>query len=51
MNTYILTMSKDGIWIDAETEIKAENEPGFWECYEIADAHGCELWALEEVKQ
>lgn len=51
MKTYILIMSKNGIWIDAETEIKAENEPGFWECYEIAAAHGCSLWTLEEVLQ
>lgn len=49
MNTYILIMSKDGIWIDAETEIKAENEPGFWECYEIAQKNNCDFFNIMEA--
>ena len=49
MKKYYLYMSKDAINIDAEEEIIAEKEPGFWECHEIAEEHGCEFWSLTEV--
>ena len=50
MKTYILTMSKDGIYIDAEETITAETEPTFWECYEIAQKNNCELWQVEVIE-
>lgn len=41
-----LVCSVDGVDVDYETIIESEKEPGFWECYEIAEEHGCELWSL-----
>lgn len=49
MKTFLLTCSIDGINIDYETTINAEQEPSFWDCYEIATVHGCELWSLSEI--
>ena len=46
---YILTCSTDGIDIYYEEIIISDKEPGFWECYEIAENHGCEFWTLEKI--
>lgn len=50
MHTYIFTASADGIGIDYEETIQATAAPGFWDCYELADLHGCEFWTCEEVR-
>ena len=47
MKTYLFTASKDGISIDFETVIISGSEPNFWELYELAQAHGCELFTCE----
>ena len=47
---WLLTASKDGINVDFETIIASETEPDFWTCYEIADAHDCTLWSVEQIE-
>lgn len=49
MKQWRLTASTDAVNIDFETIITAESEPGFWECYELASAHGCEFFNVTEV--
>ena len=51
MKKWILTASIDGINIDFETIIESDTEPGFWECYELADAAGCTLWTVDEMEE
>lgn len=49
MKNYLLTCSKDGENINyVELIERREEEPGFWECYEIAERAGCEFFTLEE---
>lgn len=48
MAKWLLTCSVDADKIDYEEEIESEKEPGFWECEEIAEAHGCEWWYCEK---
>ena len=48
MKQWLLTCSIDAVDIDYEQIIESETEPGFWECEEIAEEHGCEWWSLEE---
>ena len=50
MKRWLLTCSIDAADIDYEQIIESETEPGFWECKEIAEEHGCEWWSLEVVK-
>ena len=50
MKRYLLTCSVDAVGVDFEQEITATEEPDFWTCYEIAAAHGCEWFTLEEVE-
>lgn len=49
MKKWILTASVDAVNIDFETVIESETEPGFWECYELAAAHGCDYFTITEV--
>lgn len=49
MATYAFTASKTDENVDFYTTITAADEPGFWECYELAASHGCEFWTCEEV--
>ncbi|MBP5717376.1 MAG: hypothetical protein J6X53_00145 [Abditibacteriota bacterium] len=49
MKKYRLVCSIDAIDIDYETEIVSDVEPGFWDCYEIAEEHGCSFWDLWEA--
>lgn len=51
MKKWILTASRDGIDVDFEKIIESETEPGFWECYELADAAGCTLWSIDEITE
>lgn len=48
MKKWILTASIDGVAIDYDTIIESENEPDFWECYEIAEKHGCDFFTVDE---
>lgn len=48
MQKWILTASTDGVNIDFETVIESDREPSFWECYELAAAHGCEYFTVAE---
>lgn len=49
MHTYILQASIDGVSIDYLETIRADAEPDFWSLYNIAAAHGCDFWTIEEV--
>lgn len=51
MKKWLLTCSVDAVNIDHEEIIESETEPDFWTCHEIANAHGCEWWSLEEITQ
>lgn len=51
MKKWRLTCSIDAIDIDYETVIESESEPGFCECYNIAEEHGCEWWSIEELRE
>lgn len=42
---YLVTMSRDGIDIDAEITLEADTEPGFWDLYDLAAAHDCDFWS------
>lgn len=50
MKKWILTASRDGNNVDFEKIIESETEPGFWECYELADAAGCLFWSVDEME-
>ena len=50
MKKWLLTCSIDAVDIDYEIEIESESEPDFWYCECIAKSHGCEWWAIEELK-
>lgn len=49
MNKYILTMSRDAISIFKEITIAADQEPGFWRCYEMAQNYKCDYFYITEV--
>lgn len=51
MKQWLLICSVDGVNIDHEEVITSETEPGFWECYEIAEAHGCEFFTVDELRE
>lgn len=52
MKKWILTASKDAIEIDFECIIESDEEPGFWECTEIAQEHGCDWWTIcEDIEE
>ena len=48
MKKWILTCSIDAIDIDYEEIITSDTEPDFWTCSEIAQAHGCDFWTVDE---
>ena len=47
MRKWILTCSIDAVDIDYEEIIENNEEPGFWECYEIAESHGCHFFFVD----
>ena len=47
---YRLTCSKDAIDVDYEVEFERKEEPSLWECYSIAEEHGCEWWSLDRLE-
>lgn len=49
MRKYHFTASTDGNNIDYETVLFAMAEPDFWTCYELAAAHGCNFFTVEEA--
>lgn len=49
MKKWYIVCSKDAIDIDYEEIIESENEPEFWELYEIAEKHDCEWFACDEI--
>lgn len=49
MKKWELTASTDGNMIDYSEIIESETEPDFWTCYNIASAHGCEFFTVEEI--
>ena len=51
MKKWILAASRDGINIDFETMLHSETEPEYWECEEIASAHGCPYFTIWEVPE
>lgn len=51
MKKWLLTCSVDGVNIDYEATLDAPTEPSFWTCQEIAEDHGCTLWALEQIRE
>lgn len=48
MSKWRLICSTDGNMVDYEEIIESDTEPGFWECYEIAQAHGCEHFKIDK---
>lgn len=48
MSKWRLICSTDGNMVDYEEIIESNEEPGFWECYEIAQAHGCEHFTIDK---
>lgn len=51
MHEYILICSVDGVNIDYEEIITADAAPGFWECYHIAESHGCSFFTIDEIEK
>ena len=49
MKTFEIVCSKDGINVDHIETVIAEEEPSFWECYSIAESHGCEWFYVTEL--
>lgn len=49
MRLFEIVCSIDGDQIDYVETVRAYEKPGFWDCYEIAAAHGCEFFHLEEL--
>ena len=48
MKKWILTCSIDAVDIDYEEILTSDTEPDFWTCAEIAQAHGCDFWTVDE---
>lgn len=53
MSKWLLTCSVDAVDIDYEEiiEIEGDEEPGFWDCAEIAEAHGCDWWTISGYEE
>jgi len=51
MKKWILTASIDGNNIDFELIIESNTEPGFWECYEIAQENNCDFFSINEFEE
>ena len=51
MSKWILTCSIDAVDVDYDEIIESDEEPGFWDCQEIAEAHGCDFWSLNEYDE
>lgn len=49
LNEWILECSTDCNNLDFSTLIRSVYEPGFWLCYEIAEANGCEFFTISEA--
>ena len=49
MKKWLLSCSKDAAFIHWETILESETEPDFWECYRLADCHGCAWFTLEQI--
>ena len=49
MKKWLLTCSIDAVFVDFETVLFSEEEPGFWTCDEIAQANGCDFWTICEL--
>ena len=49
MKKWLLTCSIDGVWVDFETVLFSEEEPGYWYCEHIASANGCDFFTIEEI--
>ena len=47
---WLLTASVDGNLVDYEEIIESDTEPSFWQCYEIAQAHGCDYFTITELE-
>lgn len=50
MKKWYVACSKDAAEIDYEEVIESENEPGFWELYEIAENNNCEWFTCNELE-
>lgn len=50
MRTWEIVCSTDGNMIDHIETVKSDNEPGFWDCQEIAQNNDCEFWYVEEIR-
>lgn len=50
MKTWCFTASRDGNKIDYCTTIRADLEPDFWTCYNLAESHGCTFWTVEPAE-
>lgn len=44
MEKYLITASIDGVDVDFETELQSENEPNYYEVYDLCIEHGCPLF-------
>ena len=49
MKKYILTISRDEINIYKEITIKADKEPDFWKCYNLAQKYNCDYFYITEL--
>ena len=49
MKKYILTISRDAINIYKEITIKADKEPDFWKCYNLAQKYNCDYFSITEL--
>lgn len=48
---WLLTCSVDAVDVDYEQIIDSDEEPGYWECDEIAQEHGCDWWSICELEE
>lgn len=49
MKKWLLVCSVDAIGIDYDEIIESDTEPSFWDCHDIAQAHNCDYWSLEQI--
>jgi len=47
---WLLIASTDGAYIDYEEIIESDTEPDFWQCYAIAEAHGCDFFHVDRLE-
>lgn len=48
---WLIECSRDAVNVDYSEIFESNIRPGEWECYDIANDHGCEFWTVSEFEE